>query len=336
MGLFDWFTKKKQPDQLADIVRQPVDPEFAAIWAEYDARSASEVLTLCLEGGGAKGRWQGGFLARAAELGLLSRVQAIAGTSVGGLNACVTSRYMDESPNLQAVVDIWRGIRTNADIYLGEMPHDFMSAAKALLTGKLTGESVLDVAPLRALVKKHLGGITSFRVPTFTVTTDYVSKSIRLLGPGTLAEDMALATSAVPGAFPAHQGQFMDGGCVMNCPYPFLLGSQKATKIVVLYCDPDPATIPVHADKPSTINTGTAAIASLFSVQSNMAFEALEMTAELRKLRGESAIEIAHFYPSVPTGTLLEFGDHPELLQKGYDDAVLYFTPQKLRDLLVA
>jgi predicted acylesterase/phospholipase RssA len=328
--------KKKLPDMLPDIVRQPVGPEYDAIWAEYDARAASEVLGLVCEGGGAKGRWQGGFMARAAELGLLKRVNVIAGTSVGGLNACVISRYMDQSPNLQAVVDIWRGIRSNSDIYNGEMPHDFMSGAKALLTGRLGGESLLDISPLRALVKKHLGGIQDFRIPTFTVTTDYATKSIRVLGPGTPPEDMALATSAVPGAFPAHQAQFMDGGCVMNCPYPFLLDAKGATKLVVLYCDADPSKVPTHADKPTTVSTGTAAIASLFSVQSNLAFEALEMTAELRKLRGESPIEIAHFYPSVPTGTLLEFGDHPELLQKGYDDAVQFLTPQKLRDLLIA
>jgi len=335
MGWFDWIWKKKQPDLLADIVRVPVDPAFEAIWAEYDQRSAKEVLALCLEGGGAKGRWQGGFLARMAELGFLKRVKVIAGTSVGGLNACVTARYMDESADLQKVVDIWRGIRSNADVYKGEMPDSFWSAAKALLSGRLTGESILDVTPLRELVKRHLDGYTSFRVPTFTVATDYMGKKINILGPGTPAVDMALATSAVPGAFPAHNKQYMDGGCVMNCPYPFLLEAQGATKIVVLYCDPDPSKMPQHSQAPNTINTGTAAIAALFSVQSDMAFTALEMTAELRKLKGEDPIEIAHFYPSVPTGTLLEFGANPELLQKGYDDAVLFFTPEKLKALLV-
>lgn len=337
MGLFDWmFKKKKEPDLLPPINRVPVDPEFAAVFAEYEKKAPQEKLALCLEGGGAKGKHQGGFLVRLGEIGFLKHVNVIAGTSVGGLNALITARYMGESADMKAVEDVWRGVNKNSAVYLGEVPNSFSSIAKALISGKLTGESLLDVTPLRNLVHRHLGNYTEFRVPTFVVATSYTGKNEVILGPGTEAVNMALATSAVPGAFPAHLDQFMDGGCVQNCPYPFLIESQKATKIVVLYCDPDPSKMPIHTAKPTTINTGTAALASLFSVQSNLAFNTLEMISELRRLKGMDPIEIAHFYPSVPTGTLLDFGGNNDMLQRGYDDAVQFVTPAKLREFLLA
>jgi predicted acylesterase/phospholipase RssA len=337
MGWFDWIWKprNKQEEMLPDIKRAPVDPAFTSILQEYSKQVSKEKLALCLEGGGAKGRWQIGFAARMADIGLLPYIQVIAGTSVGGLNATAIGRYMKESPNLQACVDIWRGIRQNSDVYIGEIPKDIISIAKALVSGKLTGDSLLDISPLRNLVHKHFAGLTELTIPVFVIATDYITKSKVILGPGTPVVDMALATSAVPGAFPAHNGRYLDGGCVENCPYPYLLDAQKATKIIVLYCDPDPSKQPKTAEKPTTISTGAAAIASLFSVQSNMAFEVLELISEVRRLRGEDPVEIAHFYPSVPTGELLDFGGNTDLLQKGYDDAVKYLTPEKLRDFLL-
>lgn len=337
MGLFDWFKKKAvAPSMFPDIKRVPVDPAFAPILAEYGAREDKETLALCFEGGGAKGRWQAGFEAYMAEIGLLALVDVMAGTSVGGLNALVTARYMLDSPNLQAVVDIWRAITSNSAVYNGQIPDGVLSGLKTVLSGRLGAVSLLDTAPLNALVQKHLGGFTKFHIPVFVMATDYMTRSRKVLGPGTLATDMALATSAVPVAFPPHNGMFMDGGCVMNCPHTFLIDEQAATKVIILYCDPDPTKVPPTAVPPTTLATGTAAIAALFQVQSDRAFEDLEKIAQLRKLQGQDPIEFAHFYPSVPTGTLLEFGDHPELLQVGYDDAVKYLTPQKVKDLLIA
>ena len=339
MWPFSLFSKKEEKPKalLPDIKRAPVDPEFKLVWEEYDSRRSKEKMALCLEGGGAKGRWQAGVLARFSEIGLLPRLDVISGTSVGGLNALVTARYMNESPGLQDVVDIWRGISKNSDIYLGEMPTTGVWAAvKALTTGKLGAPSLLDVSPLHALVKKHLEGFTGFDIPVHVITTDYVTKKMRVLGPGILATDMALATSAVPGAFPAHQGKFLDGGCSMNNSHSFLVDTCGATKIVVLYVDPDPSTIPPTAPAPTSVTTGEAAIAALFQVQSDMAYTALEAVVETRKLKGLSPLEVMHYYPEKPNGDLLQFGGNLPSLQAGYDTAVKYLTPAKLREFLVA
>ena len=330
-----WFSKEENQDLLPDLVRQPVAGEFKLVFQEYDARRSKEKIVLCLEGGGAKGRFQAGVLARMAEIGLLRRVDTIIGTSVGGMNACVTARYMDDTPNLQDVVDIWRGIKSNSDIYLGEMPTSIWTGLKTVLGGGLTGKSILDNTPQYDLVKKHLDGITEFRVPVYCVTTDYVTHARRLLGPGTSAVDMALATSAVPVAFKCYQGKYMDGGCVENLAIPTAL-NLGSSKIVAIYCDADPSKMPVSAPDPSSITTGIAALGALFQVQSDREYDNIEKVRQMREIRGQDPIEVIHMYPSGHTGDLLEFGARPDLLKMGYEIATKYLTPDYVREFLQA
>lgn len=332
MGLFDWF--KKTPQLLPDLNRVTVDPAFTKILDEYDGRSSKERIALTLEGGGAKGRFQAGVLARIAEIGLLRRVNMILGTSVGGMNACVTARYMFESPGLQDVVNIWRGITQNSDIYKGEMPTSLWTGLKTLLGGGLSGKGLLDNSPQYALVKRHLDGITNFEIPVYCIATDYVTRSRRLLGPGTPAVDMALATSAVPVAFPPYQDKYMDGGCVENLATPTAL-NLSASKIICVYCDADASQMPVSAPSPTSINTGVAALGAMFQVQSDREFDNLEKAKQLRELRGISPIEVMHLYPPTHTGDLLEFGERPDLLQLGYNTAVKYVTPEAVRQFLI-
>lgn len=336
------FGRRKAPDgPLPDVARKPLGAEEAAAWAglldEYRSRRDKETFALCLEGGGAKGRWQAGFLARAAEVGLLHVVDVVAGTSVGGLNALCVGRYLDESPDLQALVDVWRGIDSDDKIYLGKLPTDFWSAVRGLMAGRLKAEGWLDVSPLRALAKRHLGGMTESRPPVYVVATDYATRKARVLGPDVDGYHRAMATSAVPGAFPAHPvegAHQMDGGCSQNCPYPFLLDNIQATKLLVLYCDPDPEKVRADPKRPNALNTAVGALAALMQVQSDRAYSDLRSIAQIRELQGMTPIEIQHYYPSRETGGLLDFGAGHDLLQLGYDDAVKYLTPAKVRELL--
>lgn len=332
------FTPKAAPALLDDIQHAAVDPGFAAVLADYSSRNGAERLALCLEGGGAKGRWQAGFFLRLEEIGLAHLVDVIAGTSVGGMNTLVAARYIVEG-KLQQLVNVWRGITSNASVYRGALPTGVLGALQGLVAGKLNSPSWLDTRPLEQLVERELGGDYT-ALEAYVVATHYDTKKAMVLGPAYPATQRALATSAVPGAFPARKvdgirGSFMDGGCVQNCPYPFLIEQAQATKLIVLYCDPDPADDALNVAAPTTVNTLTAAVASMMSVQSARAFDALEGIGQIRQLMGKSPIEMAHFYPSVPTGGMLEFGEHPELLQQGYDDAVKFLTVDKVRALLV-
>jgi predicted acylesterase/phospholipase RssA len=322
------------PAQLPDLKRVPVDPRFAEIWKDYDARSSKEKLALALEGGGAKGRNQIGWIARMAEIGLIQRISLGAGTSVGGLNMTLTAKFL-KSATMQEVVDIWRGIRQNSDVYNGTMPSDVWSGLKTALSGKLSGKSLLDPMPLYALVNKHLDRITSFDVPIYTITTEYLSGMQRVLGPGTPAVDQALSTSAVPGAFPAYQGLYMDGGMTENCPAPLLL-ELGATKIAIVYCGEAPEKSAPQAGPPTTLTTIESALNAFSLAQSLRTYNVLNDMTELRKAKGQDPIEVLHCYPSGPTPSILQFGDMPEAMQHGYDQAVAFITPEKLAEFLQA
>ena len=332
--MFGWFAKKA-PEMFPDINRVPVDSAIPPVIQEYESRRSAEKLGLCLEGGGAKGGWQAGIVARIAEIGLLDKVDVIVGTSVGGMNAAVISRYMGESPNMQAVVDIWRGITSNAAIYKGEMPSSFYTGLKTLIGGGLGAASLLDNSPQYDLVNKHLGGDVPSARPVHVITTDYITRTLRVLGPDASPVDQALATSAVPVAFPPYKGKYMDGGAVENCGVDLLL-DLGCTKILVLYLSPDPSVMPVTAPLPNSINTGVAAIGAMFQVQSDKTFEKLEQIQVLRKIQGKDPIEVLHEYPEADLGDLLQFGAHPENLQNGYNCGVKYLTVDKVREFLKA
>ena len=204
-----------------------------------------------------------------------------------------------------------------------------------MVSGRLAAKGYLDPAPLYALARKHLGGQTVLGVPVYVVASDYVTQKMAVFGPGTDAADMALSTSAIPVLFPAYNDRYMDGGCVQNAPYPYLLDACGCTKIMVLYCDPDPDKLPCKVLAPDTIKTGVAALGAFFSVQEMMAYNDLEKTKVNRKLQGLDDIEVDHYYPSDATGSLLGFEDNHRTLQQGYDVAVKYMTPDKLKAFLV-
>jgi NTE family protein len=58
-------------------------------------------LGLCLSGGGARGAYQVGVLKALEELGILQKVYAISGTSIGSVNASLlTCKSVDEMRDL--------------------------------------------------------------------------------------------------------------------------------------------------------------------------------------------------------------------------------------------
>lgn len=294
-----------------------------------------ERLGLVLAGGGAKGRWQAGFLAFLSQLGLLQEVDVVAGTSVGGLNSLLVAKYRDE---FEKAITVWENIRSNKDVYDGSLPRGGWSALLLVLAGKLTGESVLSNTPLRLLADKLFGQYraqSDMLIPAYVVTTDRTDGSSVVLGPLSNPVDMAISTSSVPAAFPAYNNVYMDGGCSMNVPFPVIIEQGKATKVIVLYCDPDRTNALRKVEPPTVLSNGLAAINALFNVQEELSWKLLDGMQHVRKAEGLDPIEFAQFYPSAETGQLLEFSNL-DVLQKGYDDAVRFVTEEKLRAFLLA
>jgi predicted acylesterase/phospholipase RssA len=326
------FDKSKDNSLTADINRVPVDPSVVEILAQYEVKRSKdkEKLGLCLAGGGSKGRWQIGFLARAAEMGLLKYVDIVAGTSVGGLNGLITARYLS---CFQKAIDVWRGIKVNSDVYLGTMPSGFWSIAWMLIQGKLTGPSILNVSPLQAVVEANLSG--PLEIPAMIVTTERVTGSKQIFSTleGAHPVDMAMATSSVPSAFPAYSDEFLDGGCVSNVPVFELEEVGNVTKMVILYCDPEKSN--KSAGPPTVLNNGLSAINAMYSVQEERTYREVELIRQLREAKNQGQVEYCHFYPSIDTGQLLDFSK-TDLLQKGYQDGCTYLTVDKLKAFLLS
>lgn len=330
-----WQKNSDKKELWPDIKRVPTDPAITAVIEEYrlrkEAGKTDGPLTMSFEGGGSKGIWQGGALAYLGQIGLVELVEMFGGTSVGALTGTITAKYRKDRSG-QHLVDIWRGIKSNSDVYTGSLPTNVFGLLREALKG-LDRRSILDNEPLRQLVHKELDGVV-FDVPVYTVAVDYTTGVMMIMGPGTDAATMAISSASVPIAFDLYNNMF-DGGTVMNscAPYFYKLGTRRH---VALYCGEDPSKIPAKKDPPNIINIGKAALEALFSTQELRAYDTLELENKIRILEGKTPISLKHLYPSAPTGDVLEFGVNHEVLQHGYDDAVRYVTADWLKELLLS
>ncbi len=103
-------------------------------------------IGLCLAGGGARGAYQIGALKALDELGLLSKVNAYSGTSIGSVNACLAATLpVDE------IKDIW--FQLTHDL-LKKTEGIFEKLRKEKLEFKETG--IFEIEELENLLKKHL------------------------------------------------------------------------------------------------------------------------------------------------------------------------------------
>lgn len=315
---------------------QSTKDQFVEILAEYISNYKSkEVLGLVSSGGGSKGAYEIGFYAYMAQIGFLPMVDVLAGASVGTLNSLLVAEFID---NFQGAVDVWRNIDSNAKVFDGTMPSDALSALWAAVKGKFTGPSLVTTGPLQTVVQGLFGKYraqSEMKRPVWAVTCDRADSKALILRPDSRPVDQALASSAVPCAFPAYMDAYMDGGVCANVPYNVAIEEGKATKVIVLYCNPDDSNAMKRVSPPSVVVNGMAALSALFNQQEALIYHILELEQELRKVKGDDPIEFMQFYPSASTGdSFLAFGT-PGLLQLGYDDARKYLTPAKLKEFLL-
>jgi NTE family protein len=320
------FNKKNE--MLPDIMRVQTDPAFLPVISEYMKHMDREVLALCLSGGGSFGRWEAGFIAYLDQIGVLPLINIVAGTSVGAINGTKLAVTMTAQP----LVDLWRGIKTSADVYGGDMIF-------SVLTGGLWRAGLLDPRPLYKIIQDAVSG-KKLRVPMFTIASDFQTQKMVILDAKNEPVDQALASSAVPGAFPAWKigdRYYLDGGLIQNIPIPFLLTSCNATKVIVLYCSPENKIEPAPLSKaPNAKDTGIAIVETAMDAQEEYTDVIIEQTEKLRDALGEPPVEFARFWPREKAGdNFLNFGN-VQALQQGYDDACRYLTPTKLAELLKA
>jgi len=355
MPNFLWFSwgKDKRP-QPFKLIEQIPSPDFIQILEEYKnfRIKNKEKLALVLPGGGSLGRRQFFFVYWLYKIGVLKYVDMICGTSVGGLNTLLIAKYKD---NLEEAANIWNNILLNSDIYSGMLQFknlgDWLGMASQIFKDN-KGNCILNKDGLKKLVVKHFDGIKLGDLKTEIVltTTDIINGEMVVINskenPGFPADKMALLTSAIPIIFEAEDFEFkslkrlgVDGGVGRNNPVELAI-KYGATKIILVGTSPN--TIP---QKILTHNIGDIAgrlETVIMHIFEEFAWDEIEDYKLLHKLNPDiyPSIEILDWYPSEDDMKIenevnaLDF-TAITTAQKGYDAAVNFITPEKLRNFLL-
>ncbi len=185
---------------------------------------------LILSGGGARGAFQVGVWKYLREMNWTPDL--ICGTSIGAVNAAAIGSGM----SVERLIDIWRTHNRSAVYRL--KAHHFL---KSLRRGKPL-KSLLDTAPLRAMLTRHLN-LEALRRSPMEIIISAVQLStgrLHLYNQDVIEIDHLMASSAMPILFPwqSIQGElYWDGGVMANSPL-FIALERKIEEIVVVLLSP--------------------------------------------------------------------------------------------------
>ena len=278
-----------------------------------------EKVALVLVGGGSRGRFQAGALKWIEQIGLLNRVDFIVGTSVGGLNALAVSRYWGA---FDKVIDMWRNITCNDDIYAGKV--DIWGVAKVLA---FKFKSVLDPNGLYKVLKTHFDGfkLSHLSVPVAITTMNLNTRKGEVFFWGRDI-DCVLAgklTSAIPGIFQAQEIDgviYVDGGVSNNEPIETAI-KLGATKVIVIGAGVKEAETQTVKNTAVDVLTGT--LNALLDIPEQ------EMWKDIKEKYPQ--VEILYLHADKDTGDALQF-KNPWLLQEGYDTACKWLTEKVIEE----
>ena len=265
-------------------------------------------IGLCLAGGGARGAYQIGVAKRLEELGLLNKIQAFSGTSIGSVNAVLLSTkkvdeayqlWCDISPDeIKKTEGIFSRLR-NEKIQIIENGIFSIEALRDRLWKNIDfklikqkevfvtlSEAGSENDSLFGLIKSGYDHfVKKEQKAVYNLLKDYEDQDI---------VNMVLASCSIPIVFPGvtlHDKLYYDGGLYDNVPIMPLVNANCDTIIVI------------HLHLFDKINKD--------------------------KFPGVNIIEIRHKHN---LGSLLKFDpNHSETLyQLGYDDATLFFKDYQL------
>lgn len=278
---------------------------------------ASDKRWVVLVGGGGCGRWQAGALFALERAGLLSGIDGIVGTSVGGLNACVLALGISRGLGAHLLMAAWQKVTKDEDIYspsiMGLVASPWTNIWSLLGVARrfIWGDGALDRSALEKFVADVLGDATTDDIMAkrgiklLTRAYNYKLGQVHSLT-GRL-QDMALATSAIEGAFPSWQG-YGDGGAGDNMPVDIAL-AHGAKQILVVYCGPEkasPLRDPVVLGQvgKQTHTTGLANVLAVAAHLTEANEDLVDQAAEAARAQG---VQIVDCYPAADTGNFLDF-----------------------------
>ncbi len=185
---------------------------------------------LILSGGGARGAFQVGVWKYLREINWTPDL--ICGTSIGAVNAAAIGSGM----SVERLIDIWK-THNRSEIYR-------LKALK-VLSSALYGrpfKSVLDTAPMRAMLTRHLNLEALRRSPIEIIISavHLATGRLHLYNQDVIEIDHLMASSAMPILFPwqpIHGELFWDGGVMANSPL-FIALEKKIEEIIVVLLSP--------------------------------------------------------------------------------------------------
>lgn len=301
-------------------------------------------LAIALPGGGACGRWQAGAVKYLLELitDVGHNVDLICGTSVGGLNTLITSKYINVP---QKIYDLWENIRSNKDVFLGMMQFnnfwDYIGMmGQTFKTNK--GLSILDLSPLYHLLDTTFGDsqLKDLLTQAIITTTD-MNTGERLIFDSTKnplykCADLGKCTSAIPLVFPAFPETVNgltdlcnDGGVGRNNPIDVVI-ENSSTHIILIGTSSDVfPRVDMKADVLSIAMRMQNVIMHAFEEDSWKAKEQYETYHQLAPDK-YPLIKFLDIYPQESTGSCLDFSNI-EQFDKGYN----YTKTNITRDVLI-
>lgn len=301
-------------------------------------KANGEKLAIVANGGGAKGREEWGFLLALEEVGLVGAADLLVGTSAGGLDLILAGCSLRHRGDLSEGTEVWDSIRKNADLFKPDLPGNWWGWAWSLVT-KLTAKGYADPVGLRDKVE----GVTNVQTAddleaaigkkVVTVATHYETGQSRQLTGSTPLYDMAMATCAIPGFFPAHNiaGEYFGDGAVLDNDPVDVAVQLGATKVLVLFCDPE-QLLPEAFD-PNVKNDLVRALQILYNGHEDKMWKYVNLLTEKNRAAGGPQVEYLMLWPSAPTGDLLDFSK-VELVDQGLADARAALTEDRVREFL--
>lgn len=308
------FDKKKEEQKPLELVTPFIAPKI----------KDGERVALVLMGGGERGRFQIGPLKWLEQIGLLQQCTIFTGASVGSLNLLSLLKNWGKPGCVDAVFDMWAGIKQDSDVYDGKL--DIWGFLK-LATIKC--KSILNQQGLYRILQKNFNGMTlkDFGVDLGITATNLNTRKAVVFTNRTHPDFSAVLagkiTSAIPGVFQYQEWQgdkYCDGGVLNNLPIETAI-QMGATKVIMI------GTGPRNLDRQEVKNDGISVLLATLNVLLD-APEA-DMWRDIDEKYPE--VEILKLYADSDTGDAVKFG-RMELRDIGYKTAVKHITEEKVKE----
>lgn len=341
---FSWSNRKEEK---FSFIEQIPSPEFIDILNEFAKlkKENKEKLVLVLPGGGSRGRWQFGVIYWLYQIGVLNYIDLICGTSVGGLNALLTAKNIN---NMKNALDVWLSIKNNSNIYDGMFKFtnlfDFAGMTSQIIKDN-KGKCIIYPKGLYRLIDNYFCDMClkdlscKVSITTTTLCNGEMQEINSDVNPNFKVALLAKLTSAIPVIFPSIEFESdlgVDGGLGRNNPVALAI-KHGATKIILIGTTSD--KIQIKKINNNIIDVASRLESVIMHIFEEYAWDEVEQYKRLSILDPNRypTIEFLDIYPKNNEeceNDVLNF-TKVETLQNGYNNAIKNITPQILKNFLL-